>query len=85
MKTTGSIDTGSLPAIEAKRVQDLVDSSGFFSLPEKLPRPKAGADYFTYSLTVEDGERSHSVEAAEPSLPERLRPLIRYLVALKRG
>ena len=85
MKTTGVVDTRKLPAMEASKVEDLVASAGFFSLPKKFPKPKSGADYFTYSLTVEDGDRSHSVEVSEPTAPETLRPLIRYLAALKKN
>jgi hypothetical protein len=85
MRTTGVIDTQKLPADEVKKVQGLVESAGFFNLPEKFPKPKSGADYFTYSLTVEDGNQSHSVEVSEPSAPESLRPLIRYLAASKKS
>ena len=85
MRKTSIVDTQNLPAREAKKVQDLVESAGFFDLPEKFPRPKSGADYFTYSITVEDGDRSHSVEVSEPSATESLRPLIRYLAALKKS
>lgn len=85
MRKTSVVDTRTLPAREAKKVEDLVESAGFFKIPEKFPKPKSGADYFTYSLTVEDGDRSHSVEVSEPSAPESLRPLIRYLAALKKN
>lgn len=85
MRKTSVVDTQRLPAREAKKVQDLVELAGFFDLPEKFSRPKSGADYFTYSITVEDGDRSHSVEVSEPSAPESLRPLIRYLALLKKG
>jgi hypothetical protein len=85
MKTTGIIDTRKLPAREARKVEGLVAQSGFFSLPGVFPKPKAGADYFTVTLTVEDGDRSHSVEVSEPAAPDSLRPLIRYLAALKKS
>jgi Emfourin len=85
IKTTGVVDTRALPAIEAKKVEDLIASAGFFSLPKIFPKPKSGADYFTWSLTVEDGNRSHSVEVSEPSAPDTLRLLIRYLAATKKG
>jgi hypothetical protein len=85
MRKNGVVDTHKLAAGEAKKVQDLVEAAGFFTLPEKFPKPRAGADYFTYSLTVEDGDKSHSVEVSEPSAPESLRPLIRYLATLKKS
>jgi len=85
LRKTSVVNTLLLPAHEAKKVQDLVESAGFFTLPEKFPKPKSGADYFTYSLTIEDGNRSHSVEVSEPSAPESLRPLIRYLAVSRKS
>jgi hypothetical protein len=73
------IETGSLAREEREPIEGLVRDSGFFTLPEKYPRPERGADYFTYSITVEDGERIHTVEVSQPSLPESLRPLLREL------
>ena len=71
------IETQSLSREEREPLEGLVQASGFFSLPRKFPRPGKGADYFTYSITVDDGERRHTVEVSERSLPEGLRPLIR--------
>jgi len=85
VRIAGVVDTGTLPAAEAENVAALVEAAGFFSLPEKFPRPKSGADYFTYSLTVDDGNRSHSVEVSEPAAPDSLRPLLRYLSAAKKS
>lgn len=73
------IETRSLPGKERESLEGLVRDSGFFALPEKFPRPARGADYFTYTVTVDDGGRRHSVEVSQPSLPESLRPLIREL------
>ncbi len=85
MRTTGALDTGTLPAGEARHIEALVESAGFFSLPEKTPKPQNSADYLTYHLTVEDGNRSHSIEVSEPSAPEPLRQLIRYLATSKKS
>ena len=73
------IETGALSREEREPLEGLVRDSGFFALPEKLPRPGKGADYFTYSITVDDGKRRHTVEVSQPSLPEGLRPLVREL------
>jgi len=73
------VETESLPFGEREPLESLVGKAGFFSLPGKFPRPRKGADYFLYSVTVEDGERRHTVEVPQPSLPENLRPLIREL------
>ena len=79
MRREVRIETESLPSMERGPLERLVGEAGFFSLPGKFPRPKKGADYFLYSVTVEDGGRRHTVEAPQPSLPPELRPLIREL------
>jgi len=79
LRRAGVVDTQTLPKAEAENVAALVEAAGFFSLPEKFPRPKSGADYFTHAITIDDGSRSHSVEVSEPSAPDTLRPLLRYL------
>ncbi|MDD1666660.1 MAG: hypothetical protein LUQ23_03905, partial [Methanomicrobiales archaeon] len=66
-------------------LEQMVGDAGFFTLPEKFPRPARGADYFTFTITVEDGGRMHTVEVAQPSVPESLRPLIRELTKYLKG
>jgi len=73
------IETRSLPTADREPLERLVGAAGFFTLPGSYPRPARGADFFTYSVTIEDGERRHTIEVAQPSLPESLRPLIREL------
>ena len=77
MRREVRIETQSLPGVEREPLEGLVRDSGFFALPGKFPRPGKGADYFTYSITVDDGKRVHTVQVAEPSLPDSLRPLVR--------
>ncbi|MDD1658775.1 MAG: hypothetical protein LUP92_00750 [Methanomicrobiales archaeon] len=77
MRREVRIETESLRREEREPLEGLVQDSGFFTLPEKFPRPGKGADYFTYSITVDDGNRVHTVVVSQPSLPEGLRPLVR--------
>jgi hypothetical protein len=77
MRREVRVETQSLPSEERGPLEGLVRDSGFFTLPEKFPKPGKGADYFTYSITVEDGKRAHTVLVSEPSLPDSLRPLVR--------
>ena len=79
MRREARVETGSLPSVEREPLERLVGEAGFFALPGKFPGPKKGADFFTYSITVEDGNRRHTVEVAQPMIPEHLRPLIREL------
>jgi hypothetical protein len=73
------LDTGDLHGVEKSRIEGLVRGGGFFGLPASTPRPKKGADYFLYRITVEDGERIHTVETDEHSLSKELRPLVQEL------
>ena len=77
MRREVRVETQSLPREEREPLEVLVQDSGFFSLPGKFPKPGKGADYFTYSITVDDGKRVHTVQVSEPSLPDSLRPLVR--------
>jgi hypothetical protein len=79
MRREVRIETRSLPSTEREPLERLIGEAGFFALPEKFPKPGKGADYFIFSVTVEDGERRHTIEVAQPSLPANLRPLIREL------
>jgi hypothetical protein len=77
MRREVRVETQSLPREVREPLEGLVQDSGFFSLPGKFPKPGKGADYFTYSITVDDGKRVHTVQVSEPSLPDSLRPLVR--------
>ena len=83
MSTT--LDSESLSLEEIQDFQELVKSSKFFDLPEKITSPKPGADRFQYKLTVEDEGRRHTVEMSEAAIPETLQPLLQRLNALARS
>lgn len=80
MKRECSLDTEALPPGEAERLLLQIREAGFFDLPGKFPVPKKGADYFQYTIVIENEGRTHSVEVSEPMLPDSLRPLVRSLV-----
>ena len=62
-----TIDVGGLPAAEALELKGLVDAAHFFTRPAVLGTPaKGAADYQRYTLTVEDGERRHTVRVLVP-------------------
>jgi len=79
------LDTDTLEPVEHQNLHGLIETSGFFSLPVRLPATSKGSDRFYYKLTVVELNRSHTVESEETSLPENLRPLIQKLVLLARG
>ena len=73
-----AIDTESLPPEEARKWHDLVAASHFFNLPDKSP-PQPGGDAFSYTITVHDGGRSHTVQAQGRTASPGLNALIEEL------
>jgi hypothetical protein len=61
-RMTVTLNTESLLLEDARKLHQLVETAGFFSLPEKLPEPNTGADFFNYKLTVEKFALSFSGE-----------------------
>ncbi|KCZ73390.1 hypothetical protein ANME2D_00456 [Candidatus Methanoperedens nitroreducens] len=84
LRTAVTLDTDTLPAEEARKLHEMVDSAGFFNLPAKFPLPARGADYFVYRLTVEKDGRKHTVDVSDPAVPATLRPLLQSLVVYAR-
>jgi hypothetical protein len=78
-----TIDSDSISSQEAKQLEDLIDDTDFFNLPSKLlPSGDEGAaDYFSYDITIEKQQLKHKVETTDISMPQSLKPLIRYLRA----
>lgn len=57
----GPIDTGSLPGELGREIEAEVQRVGFFDLPAEPSAHEPWPDAFHYGITVEDGDRSHSV------------------------
>ncbi len=78
-----SIDTNKLAPTEANKVESLVESSGFFELPEAIANPTQ-PDRFQYHLTVAEPKRKHTVTVSESSMPGTLKPLVDWLMDVAR-
>jgi hypothetical protein len=71
------IDTAQLPQGESEPLEALINAVRFFDLPPAVGQPRPGsADYRTYTLTITDGARSHSIKAYDPIENDALRTLI---------
>ena len=79
-----SVDTDGLDDQSKRTLQSLVESSGFFALPSRLASPSPGADRFQFKVTIQDGNRSHTVDADEGALPPEVQSLFQYLTRLAR-
>lgn len=80
-----NIDTGSLPPEEANKLKKMVAEAGFFDLPAQLSSPTPGADQFQYKVTIEEGDRRHTVETDDQAAPDSLWPLLRELTVRARS
>lgn len=75
-----TVDTARMPKETAERLTQLVDATDFFHLPSDLGTPHASAaDYYRYSLTVENRGKRHTVRAADPVENLPLATLITFI------
>jgi hypothetical protein len=81
-----AIDTAQLPPADASALEDLARKADFFALPAQASTAPAGAaDYRRYTITIDDGGRSHTVVADEPIENPDLRALVERLQAQARA
>ena len=74
-----TVDEGTLPPEAARQLRDLVHGARFFDLPAEIRASQPGADRFRYRLTVDDGERRHTVDLDEAAAPDGVWPLVDWL------
>jgi hypothetical protein len=74
------IDSATLAPEEADELQQLVNATRFFTLPTRIGAPPPGAaDYRQYTVSIEDGERAHTIRLHDPIADPELQKLIRFL------
>ena len=78
MQTRKSIDTEQLSTEDSAHLKRLLEQARFFELPPSIERP-ALRDAFQYVISVDTGDKKHSVsitgEPQDPSLKELKRKL----------
>jgi hypothetical protein len=79
MIVTTTVDTAILSPMERSTLHSLVEAADFFRLPGAIASP-AQPDRFQYQITVEDGDRQHTVILGEAAVPGTLRPLLDWLM-----
>ena len=79
LRLTVSLDMQDLAAEQAAALAKMIESAGFFDLPEQIQPASPAPDRFEYRVTVSSPEQRHSVVVSEAAVPERLRPLLDYL------
>jgi hypothetical protein len=70
-----TLDLDALPEAEQQELRQLVERSAFFALPSQRPRPRA-ADQRTYTITIEDDARTHTLMLSDPLPAGDLRVLV---------
>lgn len=81
-KSPTILDTERIAPRLGQELKSLVSASRFFEQPMSLITAGAGAaDYRTYSITVQDGLRSHKIHLTEPILDSDLERLVSRLQA----
>jgi hypothetical protein len=83
LTTTKAIDSEKLPAEQANRLRQLVDTSDFFNLSATIVYSGPARDFFQYKLTVESEGKKHTIAVDEPAAPPELKPLIQLLRTIK--
>jgi len=80
-----SFNLEDLPDEEANRLRTLIEQVDFPALPEKLEAAGNLPDQFTYSITIESQEWSHTVVTGDSSAPMVIQPLLESLNTVSRS
>ena len=82
LATPQTIDVEALDEQARRELVELIDRAQFFSLPQELPAPPGAADFQTNVVTIEDGERRHTVRVSDASGHPEVQTLIARLRSL---
>jgi hypothetical protein len=81
-----TINSETLPNQETDKLKQLLNTAHFFELPPVIGTPGAGAaDYRRYTITVDDGNRHHTVQMTDPVKDPHLQALLTYLKTWRRN
>jgi hypothetical protein len=74
------IDTTQLAPEQAGQLKGLVERARFFEQPPEVGAPPPGAaDLRSYTITVEEGNRKHTVQTSDALTDPALRDLLEHL------
>jgi len=76
------IDTSQVDPDTAKDLESYVRDSRFFEQPAPATGSPKGADYRTYTISIEDGHRSHTIQLTDPIKDGNLQKLVAQLRSL---
>jgi hypothetical protein len=85
LRQTVQLDTDEMDPNEASEIRKMIESAGFFDLPEELSGSDRSVDQYHYRVTVEfSQEYRHTVVVGDSDAPEDLQPLLQRLNLLAR-
>src|SRR2546429_3907984 len=77
-----TIDSDQLPQQEFDELKWLVNTTHFFDLPTTVNSPSpSAADYYQYTITIQDEGKQHTVHLTDPVKDPNLQALLSYLRA----
>lgn len=85
IRLTADFDLGELPEDQVTSLTDLLDELDFAELPENLSEDFSASDAFTYTITVESEEWSHTVVTGDSPNDEKMQELLQLLNRLLRS
>jgi hypothetical protein len=72
-----TIDVQALPPDDQAAIREMVERSAFFALPPRITTARTGAaDLRTYTITIDDEGRLHTVVVTDPIPAGDLRTLV---------
>jgi hypothetical protein len=75
---TITIDLATLSPADATQLNRLIEQADFFNLPTTTPA-STKPDRFQYRVTIQMGDRHHTIKTGEATAPETLTPLLDWL------
>ena len=78
MKT--AVDEKDLAPGEAQKLRRLIEEADFFNSPGKITSRSPQPDRFQYELKLEGDDRQHTVTVSEEVMPQKLKPLVKWLM-----
>ncbi len=78
-----SVDTDALPPDQTIQLRQWIETAQFFDLPSDRVTPMQ-PDRFQYQITVEEGDRQHSITVSESAMPDHLKPLVQWFTTYAR-
>jgi hypothetical protein len=78
-----SVDTATLPAAQAERLEQLCADAQLFERPQARPPSPPVADAYAYTLTIQQGRRRRTLQLHDPVEGEKLQALLEFLEGMR--